>query len=108
GAKRMSSLVTPAISPRQSTWFVSGTTATAIVVADMVGVGVFTSLGFQVQEIPSAFSIVLLWLAGGVVALCGVFAYSEFAAMFPRSGGEYSYLTYAYHPALGFMAGWLS
>src|SRR3974390_1148940 len=83
---------------------VSMLTATAIVVADMVGVGVFTSLGFQVQAIPSGFSLILLWAAGGVVALCGVFSYSEFAAMFPRSSGEYSYLTHAYHPALGFMA----
>jgi basic amino acid/polyamine antiporter, APA family len=83
-------------------------TATAIVVADMVGVGVFTSLGFQVQEIPSGFSLLLLWAVGGAVALCGVFSYGELAAMFPRSSGEYNLLRQAYHPALGFMAGWLS
>lgn len=87
---------------------VSAATATAIVVADMVGVGVFTSLGFQVADIPSAFSILLLWLVGGFVALCGVFCYSELAAMFPRSSGEYNYLRRAFHPALGFLAGWLS
>jgi APA family basic amino acid/polyamine antiporter len=83
-------------------------TATAIVVADMVGVGVFTSLGFQVQGIPSGFSLLLLWVVGGAVALCGVFSYGELAAMFPRSSGEYNFLRQAYHPALGFLAGWLS
>src|ERR1700746_3393664 len=82
--------------------------ATAIVVADMVGVGVFTSLGFQVKDIPSGFSILLLWAVGGVVALCGVFSYSELGAMFPRSSGEYNFLKRAYHPAFGFLAGWVS
>jgi APA family basic amino acid/polyamine antiporter len=82
--------------------------ATAIVVADMIGVGVFTSLGFQVKDIPSGFSILLLWTIGGVVALCGVFSYSELGAMFPRSSGEYNFLGRAYHPAFGFLAGWVS
>jgi len=87
---------------------VSVLVATAIVVADMVGVGVFTSLGFQVKDIPSGFSILLLWTVGGIVALCGVFSYSELGAMFPRSSGEYNFLSRAYHPAFGFMAGWVS
>ena len=87
---------------------VSVTVATAIVVADMIGVGVFTSLGFQVKDIPSGFSILLLWTVGGVVALCGVFSYSELGAMFPRSSGEYNFLIRAYHPAFGFLAGWVS
>src|ERR1700724_4627582 len=82
--------------------------AAAIVVADMVGVGVFTSLGFQVSGIPSGFSILLLWSVGGVVALCGVFSYGELGAMFPRSSGEYNFLSRAYHPAFGFLAGWVS
>src|SRR5262252_6921990 len=87
---------------------VSVMVATAIVVADMIGVGVFTSLGFQVKGIPSAFSILLLWTVGGLVALCGVFSYSELGAMFPRSSGEYNLLSRAYHPAFGFLAGWIS
>jgi APA family basic amino acid/polyamine antiporter len=87
---------------------VSAIVATAIVVADMVGVGVFTSLGFQVKDIPSGFSILLLWAVGGAVALCGVFSYSELGAMFPRSSGEYNFLTRAFHPAFGFLAGWVS
>jgi basic amino acid/polyamine antiporter, APA family len=82
--------------------------ATAIVVADMVGVGVFTSLGFQVKDIPSGFSILLLWIVGGIVALCGVFSYGELGAMFPRSSGEYNFLSRAYHPAFGFLAGFVS
>ncbi len=87
---------------------VSWVTATAIVVADMVGVGVFTSLGFQVIDIPSGFSLMLLWIVGGVVAICGAFCYAELATMFPRSSGEYNFLRRIYHPAFGFVAGWLS
>src|SRR6201991_3535155 len=87
---------------------VSVIVATSIVVADMIGVGVFTSLGFQVKDIPSGFAILMLWTAGGVVALCGVFSYSELGAMFPRSSGEYNFLSRAYHPAFGFVAGWVS
>src|SRR5271154_6436663 len=78
---------------------VSWVTATAIVVADMVGVGVFTSLGFQVTDITSGFSLLLLWVVGGVVAICGAFCYAELAAMLPRSSGEYDFLRRIYHPA---------
>jgi APA family basic amino acid/polyamine antiporter len=87
---------------------VSTVTAIAIVVADMVGVGVFTSLGFQVKDIASGFSLILLWVVGGVVALCGAAAYAELAGMFPRSSGEYNFLARSYHPAVGFLAGFLS
>src|SRR5271167_2425140 len=87
---------------------VSWITATAIVVADMVGVGVFTSLGFQVTDITSGFSLLLLWVVGGVVAICGAFCYAELATMLPRSSGEYNFLRRIYHPAFGFVAGWLS
>src|ERR1700758_4031139 len=87
---------------------VSVLVATAIVVADMIGVGVFTSLGFQVKDIPSGFAILVLWTVGGIVALCGVFSYSELGAMFPRSSGEYNFLGRAFHPAFGFVAGFVS
>jgi APA family basic amino acid/polyamine antiporter len=96
----------PSRLPGKST--VSVVVATAIVVADMIGVGVFTSLGFQVKDIPSGFAILLLWSVGGIVALCGVFSYSELGAMFPRSSGEYNFLSRAWHPAFGFVAGWVS
>src|SRR6202012_6197621 len=82
---------------------VSVMVATAIVVADMIGVGVFTSLGFQVKDMTSGFSILLLWIVGGLVALCGVFSYSELGAMFPRSSGEYNFLSRGYPPAFGFL-----
>ena len=91
-----------------SAGMVSGITATAIVIADMVGVGVFTSLGFQVTDIKSGFALLLLWIVGGLVAICGAFCYAELATMLPRSSGEYNFLRRIYHPAFGFVAGWLS
>jgi APA family basic amino acid/polyamine antiporter len=81
---------------------------TALVVANMVGTGVFTSLGFQVAEIPSRPAIMLLWGTGGVLALCGALCYAELSAALPRSGGEYNFLRRIYHPSLGFMAGVVS
>jgi basic amino acid/polyamine antiporter, APA family len=100
--------MTDSASGGRSASTVSWVTATAIVVADMVGVGVFTSLGFQVSDMTSGFSLLLLWIVGGVVAICGAFCYAELAAMFPRSSGEYNFLRRIYHPAFGFVAGWLS
>jgi APA family basic amino acid/polyamine antiporter len=87
---------------------VSTMTAIALAVADMIGIGVFTSLGFQVKDIPSAFAVLMLWLVGGVAALCGALSYAELSAAFPRSGGEYNFLSRIYHPAIGFLAGWIS
>lgn len=83
-------------------------TATALAVADMIGIGVFTSLGFQVRGLPSPFTVLTLWTVGGLVALCGALAYAELATALPRSGGEYNFLSRIYHPALGFLAGWIS
>jgi len=80
----------------------------ALVVANMVGTGIFTSLGFQVAEIPSRPAIMLLWVLGGVLALCGALCYAELSGALPRSGGEYHFLGQIYHPALGFMAGIVS
>src|SRR6516225_3084139 len=100
----MTELVSRRASIAKITWL----TATSIVVADMVGVGVFTSLGFQVKDITSGFSLLALWIVGGVVAMCGAICYAELALMFPRSSGEYNFLRRIYHPAFGFMAGFLS
>ncbi len=83
-------------------------TATAIVVANMVGTGIFGSLGYQVGAIPSGFPILLLWLVGGIISICGALCYAELAAMFPRSGGEYQLLRSSWSPLLGFLAGWVS
>jgi APA family basic amino acid/polyamine antiporter len=91
------------------------TTATALVIANMVGTGVFTSLGFQIgldkagnPVISSGLALILLWILGGMIALFGALTYSEAGVLYPRCGGEYHYLTKMYHPALGFMAGWIS
>ncbi len=83
-------------------------TATAVVVANMIGTGVFTSLGFQVGDLPSGFTIMMLWLVGGVCAFCGAVCYGELAAALPRSGGEYHFLSRIFHPVVGFLSGWLS
>ena len=82
--------------------------ATAVVVGNMVGTGVFTSLGFQLAGIQSGFVLMILWALGGVCALCGAVCYGELAAALPRSGGEYHLLSRIYHPAVGFLAGWVS
>jgi basic amino acid/polyamine antiporter, APA family len=74
----------------------------------MIGTGIFTSLGFQVGDLPSGFPIIVLWAIGGVCAFCGALAYGELAAAMPRSGGEYHFLSRAFHPCVGFVAGWLS
>jgi APA family basic amino acid/polyamine antiporter len=83
-------------------------TASGIVVANIIGTGVFTSLGFQLLEIRSGFALLMLWIIGGIVALCGALSYGELSAALPRSGGEYHFLSAIYHPALGFMAGFVS
>ena len=83
-------------------------TAVCIVVANMIGTGIFTSLGFQVGDLPSGFAIVALWTVGGICAMCGALAYAELGAALPRSGGEYHFLREIYHPAVGFIAGWVS
>jgi basic amino acid/polyamine antiporter, APA family len=87
--------------------------AMSTVIANMIGVGVFSSLGFQVIPlesggIPDVFSIIFIWLLGGIIALCGAFTYSEIATTLKRSGGEYVYLSKLYHPSLGFASGWIS
>jgi APA family basic amino acid/polyamine antiporter len=84
------------------------TTATALVIANMVGTGVFTSLGFQVQSLSSGLALILLWVVGGLIALFGALTYSEAGVVFPRCGGEYHFLSEMFHPAVGFLAGWIS
>jgi APA family basic amino acid/polyamine antiporter len=83
-------------------------TCTSLVVANMIGTGVFTGLGFQVGGLPSGFVILCLWALGAALAMCGALCYAELAAALPRSGGEYHFLSRIYHPSLGFMAGLVS
>lgn len=82
--------------------------AIAIVIANMVGTGVFTSLGFQLLNIENAWSIALLWITGGFIALSGAFTYAEIGSYLIKNGGEYYYLSRLYHPSVGFVAGFIS
>lgn len=83
--------------------------AASIVVANMVGTGVFTSLGYQlVGGISTGFSIVAVWLIGGILAFMGALCYAEIATRLPQDGGEYYFLKKIYHPSVGFMAGFVS
>ncbi len=88
--------------------FFSPATALAIVIANMVGTGVFTSLGFQLMTLQSGFALIMLWVVGGIVAMCGALSYAELGAALPRSGGEYNFLGRIYHPGAGFVSGWVS
>src|SRR5437588_5929944 len=91
--------------PRRTVGFV---TACSIVIANVIGTGIFTSLGFQLADIQAGFPLLMLWVIGGIAALCGALCYGELSAALPRSGGEYHFLSQIYHPALGFMAGFVS
>jgi amino acid transporter len=82
--------------------------ATNIVVADMIGVGIFTTSGLLLGELGSPVLMVGLWVGGGVLALCGALCYGELGAAIPRAGGEYVYLSKLFHPLLGFLTGWVS
>ena len=79
--------------------------ATILVIANMIGTGVLTTLGLQLISVHSVPSVLMLWIVGGVSAFCGALAYGELGAIMPRSGGEYAYLSNIYHPAAGFLSG---
>lgn len=83
-------------------------TATALVVASMIGTGVFTSLGFQSGSLPSVTVLLLLWLVGGLLAICGGLSYVELSRLYPGSGGEYHYIKQAFHPLMAKVAGLVS
>ncbi|MCU0835920.1 MAG: amino acid permease [Chromatiaceae bacterium] len=95
----------PESAPRR---FIGYRTAVLIVIANMVGTGVFTTLGLQAKTIPDGAALLVLWGLGGLVALCGALCYAELAAAVPRSGGEYHLLSRTWHPALGRLAGLVS
>ena len=84
--------------------------AVNMVIANMIGTGIFISLGFQVLDngIPDPFAILVIWLLGGLVSLCGAMAYGEVATTVNKSGGEYAFLSELYHPLVGFVSGWIS
>ncbi|MDM1299093.1 amino acid permease [Empedobacter falsenii] len=83
-------------------------TAAALVISNMIGTGVFTSLGYQISDLKNTTSILLLWAIGGLLALIGAFIYSELASKFKQSGGDYIYLSRTFHPVFGYLSSWIS
>ena len=83
-------------------------TATALVVANMVGTGIFTTSGFVIGELGSPYVMLLCWVVGAVFALCGALCYGELGARFPGAGGEYLFLKKAFGRPMGFLSGWIS
>lgn len=94
----------------KSTNFIKVTTITgiALVIANMIGTGAFTSLGFQLVDLKSLSSILILWVLGGVIALSGAFSYAEIGTQIQKSGGEYAFLSKLFHPLVGYLSGWIS
>jgi APA family basic amino acid/polyamine antiporter len=82
--------------------------AGALVVANMIGVGVFTTSGFALADLHRPGPVLLAWCVGGVLAMCGALSYGALARQIPVSGGEYTLLSRTLHPAAGFLAGWVS
>jgi len=82
--------------------------ASALVISNMVGTGIFVSTGYMAGDLGSARVILLCWAVGALFAFAGALSYSELGINFPSSGGEYVYLTHAYGPEWGFMTGWVS
>ncbi len=82
--------------------------AFSTVVANIVGTGVFTTLGFLVLETTDGFTLLALWAVGGLIALAGALSYGELSAAIRGSGGEYRFLGRIYHPGVGAVAGWVS
>lgn len=81
---------------------------TNIVVANMIGAGIFTTSGLLMQDLHNPMIMIILWVVGGTIAICGAFSYGELGAAIPRAGGEYAFLSRLYHPTLGFLSGWVS
>ncbi len=84
------------------------TGAVALVIANMMGTGIFTTTGFLVEEMPSRATVLLAWALGGGLALLGAICYGDLVRQWPESGGEYLFLSRALHPSMGYVAGWVS
>jgi APA family basic amino acid/polyamine antiporter len=81
---------------------------TNIVIANMIGAGIFTTSGLLMADLKNPLLMMGLWIVGGVIALCGALSYGELGAAMPRAGGEYVFLSRLFHPVLGFLSGWVS
>ncbi len=84
------------------------TTLTGLVIANMVGAGVFVTSGFALADLGSPKRVMLAWVCGGIIALCGALSYGGLVKRLTESGGEYLFLARVYHPLVGFIAGWVS
>lgn len=82
--------------------------AAALVLANMIGTGAFTTLGLQLEQVSNGVVLLLLWAFGGLVAWCGAVSYAELGTRLPKSGGEAHFLSEIFHPLLGFLSGWVS
>lgn len=82
--------------------------ASALVAANMIGAGVFTTSGFVLADLGSPIPVLIAWMIGGVLALCGALSYAGLAKQIPGNGGEYLFLSRKVHPLVGFLAGWVS
>jgi APA family basic amino acid/polyamine antiporter len=82
--------------------------ATNIVIANMIGAGIFTTSGLLMAGLKDPILLIILWAVGGVIALCGALSYGELGAAMPGAGGEYLFLSKLFHPAFGFLSGWVS
>ncbi len=81
---------------------------TNIVVANVIGAGIFTTTGYLMGYLGSAWLMLVLWVAGGLIAFCGALSYGELGANYPEAGGEYTFISKIFHPLPGFLSGWLS
>jgi APA family basic amino acid/polyamine antiporter len=81
---------------------------TMLVVASVIGSGIFLTPAAIAGLLPHPGLILAAWLVGGLLSLAGALANAELGAMYPRAGGDYVYLREGYHPAAGFLVGWLS
>jgi APA family basic amino acid/polyamine antiporter len=82
--------------------------STNIVIANMIGAGIFTTSGLIMADLNNPVLILVLWFIGGLLALCGAMCYGELGAAIPKAGGEYAFLSEIYHPIFGFLSGWVS
>lgn len=80
--------------------------ATMLIVGDIIGVGIFTTTGLVAEAFPHPGWILLAWVVGGLLTLCGALTIAELGSALPRAGGEYVYLREAYGPLAGFLNGW--
>src|SRR5262249_5435425 len=77
-----------------------------IVVSGIIGTGIFKNPSLVAQSVETPFLILTVWVAGGVVALCGAFVFAELGTVLPRAGGQYAFFREAFHPLVGFLHGW--